>query len=46
MVSRNPREPLEKALAIAAALDAEGRLPARHRWMIDQLEARLSRLKQ
>ena len=46
MVSRNPREPLETALAIAAALDAEGRLPARHRWMIDQLEARLSRLKQ
>lgn len=45
MVSRTPRQPLEKALAIAEALDAEGRLPPRHRWMIDQLKTRLARLK-
>lgn len=45
-VTRTPREPLEKALAIAEALDAEGRLPPRHRWMIGELKARLSRLKQ
>ncbi|CAG1014779.1 MAG: tetratricopeptide repeat protein [Rhizobiaceae bacterium] len=45
MVSRTPRQPLEKALAIAEALDAEGRLPPRHRWMIDQLKSRLARLR-
>lgn len=45
MVSRNPREALGKALAIAEALDAEGRLPPRHRWMIDQLKTRLALLK-
>lgn len=45
MVSRNPRQPLEKALAIAEALDAEGRLAPRHRWMIDQLKSRLALVK-
>jgi hypothetical protein len=44
-VSRNPRQPLEKALAIAEALDAEGRLAPRHRWMIDQLKSRLALVK-
>lgn len=45
MVSRKPREPLEKALAIAERLEAEGRLPPRHRWIIDELRRRLARLR-